>query len=344
MDQSLELSAAQIQEVTTFVNSTEVLDNPNWLNLVEQLRVSLDTTKGKNFITTALEKLTIEVDPDDMQINVEFLAASMSMGFTKSEVLCPQVKAYNSLRNKKKLQDLFLSITEFNTQLQPDSAEIAVPVDHQQQLGEICASMSACTTAMTQMMETVLKKIPTKSPVHDVDHTDESDEEESYHEDAAHLKTIRLWREGVLTRVELAKVIESYSYSLAPFIKRSASSVAKAMLMLKDARRLLDPEQYSAIMLLLSTAVRDVEEEILEPGGRPSVQANHALAMSLLGSRYSRTQLATKLQRKPNKQPYVPPSSQPGKKDDKKPQWKPKKPYAKPSGSASHGDAEDKSD
>ena len=105
--------------------------------------------------------------------------------------------------------------------------------------------------------------------------------------------------------------MESYNYPLAPFIKRSAASLAKAMLLMKDLRKLIDPDQYQELMLLLSTALRDMEEEILEPGGRPSVQQNHALAMYPLGSRYSRAQLADKLKSKKKSHPFQPAKEHP---------------------------------
>ena len=209
----------------------------------------------------------------------------------------------------------------------------------QDKITQMCESMALCTSTMTSMMATLMRKFPAKvSGQYAADHDSDDQPEEAQHEGAEHLKTIKLWREGIVTRVELKKAIETYKYPLAPFLKRCASSVAEAMLILKDSRRLLDPENYQAIMMLLSTALRDVEEEILEPGGRPAVQANHALAMSLLASRYSRRQLSDKLKKKPKKQAYSQPPAQQGKKEDYKKPWvsKPKKHYVPATGSTQH--------
>ena len=212
---------------------------------------------------------------------------------------------------------------------------------HEERIAQMCESMSLCASTMSTMMGQLMQKMPSKASKAmyepDLDSDDPEEEEADYN------RSIKLWREGIVTRVELIKAMDTYKYPLAPFIKRAASQLAQAMLLLKDERRVLDPEHFQSIMMLLSTALRDVEEEILEPGCRPAVQENHALAMSLLDSRYSKSQLNEKLRRKPKKQGNPQSSTQPSKKEEKKPQhWKAKK-YPKAAGSASH-DADDKSE
>ena len=89
-------------------------------------------------------------------------------------------------------------------------------------------------------------------------------------------------------------------------------------------------DEYNKVLLELSSAIRDIQEEILAPGGRPAQQDQEALASSLLGARYTKSTLKAKCQQK-QKPKYIPstPLTPPTVGSDtpyKKPFWRTDKP------------------
>ena len=223
----------------------------------------------------------------------------------------------------------------------------AAPKDHAPSspapLEEVCTSMATCALAMTQMLEQnqkvqrqLLQSLKGKRAAGDPDGEEGYDDSEEEPE----LQPIPLWHEGILSRQQLFKVVEQYDYPLNTFLKRSCTNVARALLSIKDNRgRQMSAEDYNAICISLSTAIRDVQEELLTPGGKPAQQDQEALAASLLGARYSKAAIKAKCQAKqrppyakqaaptatsPYAQPPVPAQLPNEPKKDKKPFWRPK--------------------
>ena len=184
---------------------------------------------------------------------------------------------------------------------------------------QILASLLSAQNALLKEFKKKTKK--TKHSLSEDDIEDDSDTEESSL--SHHLAAVKLWKEDIVTRVELTKILQQYDYPLAPFLKRACAAIAKSMITLKDLKKVISPPVYDSIMNQLSLAIRDVQEEILEPGGRPQLQQNYALSQSLLGARYSPAQLKQKLI--PRKKPFKdfpkdqPPPKLPWKPKQKKP-------------------------
>ena len=101
--------------------------------------------------------------------------------------------------------------------------------------------------------------------------------------------------------------MDQYDYPLNTFLKRAATNNARALMILKENRgSKIQPDEYKMISLLLLTSIRDIQEEILQPGLKPAQQDMEALASSLLGARYTSASIKAKCQPK-KRQPYGPP-------------------------------------
>ena len=383
MEQNLELSKNQVTEVTTFITTT-VLDNPAWDDLVDRLRLCLDTPKGRQFVNSALEKLTLESAPDDLQANVEFLAAPIALKFTDTAVLCHQVmKDFNPLRNKKLINELFNAITHFSSAQHtmdgaasfchacgqsrmsqelfckycgvkfnyPTPESAADPSTSPQQNANAQYNMNAIASLLVTQSQLLSQLTVSKGKAKKHSSRSDLNEDESsdFSDGSPHaIYAVPLWHEGKLSNKELNRVILQFDYPLNTFLKRAATSVAKSLLSIKQARgRALSAEEYEEVTMGLSSAIRDVQEDILQPGGKPAQQDVEALATSLLKSRYTKSALKARCQlqqRRPKApQPYQPhmPSTTYGDQAQyqdttKKPYWRPDKkkpqPTAKKSG------------
>ena len=67
-----ELTAAQIEQINSFTNTT-VIDNEEWDAIIQRMTGLVDTPQGRNFVHAALQALTIEVQEGDLHQNVEML-------------------------------------------------------------------------------------------------------------------------------------------------------------------------------------------------------------------------------------------------------------------------------
>ena len=76
-DASLELTSDHVKEVSHFIQVT-VLNDDQWDGLVNNLRMLLDTVRGKKFVKATLAMLTLEAsDPKDLAQDIEFMCAPL---------------------------------------------------------------------------------------------------------------------------------------------------------------------------------------------------------------------------------------------------------------------------
>ena len=324
MDKNLELTEKQINEVSQFIQVT-VLDNSTWDDLVDKLRLCLDTAKGRKFVHSALDALTFEITPDDLQANVERMAAPIAMGFTDTAVLCENLtKEFNPLRNKRLINQLLHDISIFSPGAATDqfchacgnpriinavfcnmcgvkynypipaavgdhssaNAQNAGgnPSVHAQNAG-VQDNMNAIASLLVAQSQ-LLSKISVsqgkgKAKRASQKELTEDDESSDFSDGSPHANyAVPLWHEGKLSNRELNMVILQFDYPLNTFLKRAATNVAKSLLIIKQARgRVLSPEEYQDVGMQLSSAIRDVQEDILQPGGKPAQQDVEALAL-----------------------------------------------------------------
>ena len=176
----------------------------------------------------------------------------------------------------------------------------------------VCTSMNACATAMQKVMEHSNKmqqqmaqaiKAQRRSHVSE-DSNSDSDSEEH------HGKSIPLWLEPPLSRQQCAQVKAQYDYPLNSFLKRAITNVSKALVIIKANKGTkLQEDDFNQVTLMLSTSIRDLEEELLQPGLKPAQQDAEALATSLLSARYSKATIKEKCA--PKKRQQYPPATTP---------------------------------
>ena len=111
---AFELTQAQFEKLNIFT-STTVVDNPKWDEVVQRLRVLVDTPLGRKFVSTALAALTVQLEEDDLHQNCEMLAATIALKLVDdSSFITAMTSQFPRLKNKAAITELLLLVVNFN--------------------------------------------------------------------------------------------------------------------------------------------------------------------------------------------------------------------------------------